>query len=245
MTDTTRIRRGKPCIGPDGKQYHSEAAAARALGMSHTSAQWHLNRYGCLTRLGEGNGQPVSDGKQTWPSITAAAQALGVSIGSIRHHLQMHGHLGNIGKLAGRRWSKPIQIGPVSWPAVKDAARDLGVSRVTLRKWVRDDATEADRRRMAERLEAYLKPRREAAEDALRQKMQAAAKREGNSPKAWKQEIILTRPTGRAAIYDPAHIMALLASGKTVPEVCAETGAGDSTVRRIRLAENGSRRAAA
>ena len=95
-----------PVIGPDGREYPSQAAAAQHFGVNPGTIIKHLNRYGDLSRLGktrDGNQNravPLTIGNITWPSRIIAAQELGVTRMQLKHWLSDKASAGMKGKLA-------------------------------------------------------------------------------------------------------------------------------------------------
>lgn len=81
---------------------------------------------------------------------------------TVWHHLATHGDLSKLGTGNSRDISggkhpkaKPFKAGPFSWPTAKDAAADLGVSARTITRSSGPNASEAQRRNLAQAVMAY------------------------------------------------------------------------------------------
>lgn len=86
---------GNPCQTPDGRTFPSQAAAARALGVSKSAISANLERYGDLSQLGKrpkgrpyGGKRPVKVGKREWPSQAALARYVGTTDACVRDWLK-------------------------------------------------------------------------------------------------------------------------------------------------------------
>lgn len=86
---------GNPCQTPDGRVFPSQAAAARALGVSKSAVSAQLERYGNLSNLGKrplgrpyGGKKPVKVGSREWPSRSALARYLGRHDNCVRDWLK-------------------------------------------------------------------------------------------------------------------------------------------------------------
>ena len=126
-----------PVTGPNGEHYRSRSAAARALGVHHSTIDWHLKKYGNLSMVNTW-AVPCEHKGRSYPSIAAAAADIGVARHTLHGHLEKHGHLesaglgrsrGNPGNRGPRKRTK---IGPMEWECRLDAARDLRISIATL-----------------------------------------------------------------------------------------------------------------
>ena len=79
-------------VAHKGKRYPSQAAAARALGVSERTIAYHLERYGHLDNLGKKmrrpdreTGKPVCIGTRSWPSRAAFGRYVGVTPDAARN----------------------------------------------------------------------------------------------------------------------------------------------------------------
>jgi hypothetical protein len=158
---------GTPVTGPDGTEYPSRRAAARALGVNIHTIGRHLREHGNLNLI---NSWPVPC---TWqgrhfPSLQAAAEVIGVRRHTLSHHLAKHGNLDLAGKgprsnVGNRGYRVPFRFGPHYWPRRIDAAADLGMSTSTLRRISRPSSTPAQRDRLLAAVMAYEARQRGAA----------------------------------------------------------------------------------
>lgn len=135
-------RRGKPVVGPDGTEYKSQAAAARALGVHHSTIRDHIEKYGSLERIGLDGCRCSWRGKE-YPTLQALARASGLARQTILYHLAKHGNLDRLGMGRGRTKgngssrAKPVRVGPYEWPSQTMLARELGVPISTLSLWLK------------------------------------------------------------------------------------------------------------
>ena len=133
-------RRGNPVIGPDGTKYDSQAALARALGVSETTVAYHLGRYGNADGIGAHCVRTMWRDVE-YPSLVALSKASGRSMRTSEYHLTRYGNVdrlgvGKSGTIGNKASSQPVTVGPCKWPSKSEMAADLGVSRPTLRAWL-------------------------------------------------------------------------------------------------------------
>jgi hypothetical protein len=148
-----RSRKGRAVKGPDGTEYPSVNAAARAMGFHSATLNHHLRRYGNLDLLGCGSIPCEYQGKR-YASLMDLAKAIGVARHTLTYHLNTYGNFekagqgtrrGNPGNKGRRR---PITIGPLHWDRCKDAAEELGISATSFSRWTGPNATPRQREKL-------------------------------------------------------------------------------------------------
>ncbi|RNF32931.1 hypothetical protein A7A09_019145 [Paracoccus methylarcula] len=148
-----------PVRGPDGQEYASLSAAARAFGVHITTIRRHLASHGNLDMIGC-NTVPCTWNGRGYPSIRAVAKAVGLTPEAVSHHLAKYGNLdrlgiGSIGSPGNPGNSMPFRFGDLSWPSRGRAARDLGVSQKSLMRWSGPNATAQQRDKLMAAVMAY------------------------------------------------------------------------------------------
>lgn len=156
---TMRQKRGYAVIGPDGTEYVSMAAAARALGVSHGCVKHHKQKYGDLNQIGSSASVYLWRGKK-YQGIKALTAAAGVSRTSVFRHLRRHGNLDRLSNVRGGQpgnlgLAKTTTIGPHSWPSRRIAAAALRVNYDSFRRWMRSLDDPASRERILAAMTAY------------------------------------------------------------------------------------------
>lgn len=121
---------GSPITGPDGVEYPSHAALARAFGVTK-SAVIGAKKHGRLIRLGKGKeaGSPIEFDGVGYPSQAALARAVGVSEATVSGAKQQ-GRVDQLGR--GKEAGTPIEWNGVQYPSVEALARAAGVSASTV-----------------------------------------------------------------------------------------------------------------
>lgn len=152
--------RAQPVMDRDGTIYPSQAAAARALGVRPGTIHYHIDTHGSLDMLGLSEGSPASWRGRMHRNAVDAAKAAGVNSSCAYYHLRTHGNLDRMGKgrsgaPGNRGQGKPITLGGHTWSSKSAMARDLGVADRTLRHWLRPDAPDDARAKLAAAIIAY------------------------------------------------------------------------------------------
>lgn len=151
----------RPVVGPDGVDYPSVRAAARALGQPPATLHRHLQFYGHLQNLeADMMRTPVRYKGVLYASVSECCRQTGLSLSAAFRHLRKYGHLENARVGKGWRGCKvksrmKTKLGPWVFPSRVAAARELKIDISTLYRHLQGKATAGEKARMQERLNNY------------------------------------------------------------------------------------------